>query len=56
MQTLKRGFAVAALLFSPLRMAQDINPQLTTRFSQRLARFGDGVHLTLPASASLRPS
>ncbi|MBK0171488.1 flagellar basal body P-ring formation protein FlgA, partial [Salmonella enterica subsp. enterica serovar Infantis] len=25
MQTLKRGFAVAALLFSPLTMAQDIN-------------------------------
>ncbi|PVM22716.1 flagellar basal body P-ring formation protein FlgA, partial [Salmonella enterica subsp. enterica serovar Rubislaw] len=24
MQTLKRGFAVAALLFSPLTMAQDI--------------------------------
>ncbi|SUG15710.1 flagellar basal body P-ring protein FlgA [Salmonella enterica subsp. arizonae] len=33
MQTLKRGFAVAALLFSPLTMAQDINAQLTTWFS-----------------------
>ncbi|KOK29631.1 flagellar biosynthesis protein FlgA, partial [Salmonella enterica subsp. enterica serovar Kentucky] len=43
MQTLKRGFAVAALLFSPLTMAQDINAQLTTWFSQRLAGFSDEV-------------
>ncbi|VDZ79516.1 flagellar basal body P-ring protein FlgA [Salmonella bongori] len=32
MQTLKRGIAVAALLFSPLTLAQDINAQLTTWF------------------------
>lgn len=56
MQTLKRGFAVAALLFSPLTMAQDINAQLTTWFSQRLAGFSDEVVVTLRSSPNLLPS
>lgn len=56
MQTLKRGFAVAALLFSPLTMAQDINAQLTTWFSQRLAGFSDEVVVTLRTSPNLLPS
>ncbi|KCU93426.1 flagellar basal body P-ring biosynthesis protein FlgA [Salmonella enterica subsp. enterica serovar Cerro str. FSL R8-0235] len=56
MQTLKRGFAVAALLFSPLTMAQDINAQLATWFSQRLAGFSDEVVVTLRSSPNLLPS
>ncbi|EGN6781061.1 flagellar basal body P-ring formation protein FlgA [Salmonella enterica] len=56
MQTLKRGFAVAALLFSPLTMAQDINAQLTTWFSQRLAGLSDEVVVTLRSSPNLLPS
>ncbi|EBS7636203.1 flagellar basal body P-ring formation protein FlgA [Salmonella enterica] len=56
MQTLKRGFAVAALLFSPLAMAQDINAQLTTWFSQRLAGFSDEVVVTLRSPPNLLPS
>lgn len=58
MQTLKRGFAVAALLFSPLTMAQDINAQLTTWFSPAsgwLQRRG-GCHapFTAQSAAELR--
>ena len=37
MQTFKRGVVVAALLFSPMTLAQDLNSQLTAWFSQRLA-------------------
>ena len=39
MQTLKRGIALLALLFSPLTMAQDLNAQLTDWFSQRQQRY-----------------
>ncbi|MGS9174505.1 flagellar basal body P-ring formation chaperone FlgA, partial [Salmonella enterica subsp. enterica serovar Infantis] len=56
MQTLKRGFAVAACLFSPLTLAQDINAQLTTWLSQRLAGFSDEVVVTLRSPPHLLPS
>lgn len=45
------GFAV-----QPLTMAQDINAQLTTWFSQRLAGFSDEVVVTLRSSPNLLPS
>ncbi|MGS9121395.1 flagellar basal body P-ring formation chaperone FlgA, partial [Salmonella enterica subsp. enterica serovar Infantis] len=50
------GFAGAALLFSPLTLAQDINAQLTTWFCQRLAGFCDEVVVTLRSPPNLLPS
>lgn len=55
MQTLKRGIAVAALLFSPLTLAQDLNSQLTAWFSQRLAGFSDEVVVTVRTPPNLQP-
>lgn len=56
MQTLKRGIALLALLFSPLTMAQDLNAQLTDWFSQRLAGFSDDVVVTIRTSPNLLPN
>ncbi|WP_275166819.1 flagellar basal body P-ring formation chaperone FlgA [Citrobacter koseri] len=56
MQTLKRGIALLALLFSPLTMAQDLNVQLTDWFSQRLAGFSDDVVVTIRTSPNLLPN
>ncbi len=56
MQTFKRGIVVAALLFSPMTLAQDLNSQLTTWFSQRLAGFSDEVVVTIRTSPNLLPS
>lgn len=55
MQTLKRGIALAALLFSPLTLAQDLNAQLTDWFTQRLAGFSDEVVVTLRTAPNLLP-
>ena len=56
MQTFKRGIVVAALLFSPMTLAQDLNSQLTAWFSQRLAGFSDEVVVTIRTSPNLLPS
>lgn len=56
MQTFKRGVVVAALLFSPMTLAQDLNSQLTAWFSQRLAGFSDEVVVTIRTSPNLLPS
>lgn len=56
MQTLKRGIALLALLFSPLTMAKDLNAQLTDWFSQRLAGFSDDVVVTIRTSPNLLPN
>lgn len=55
MQTLKRGLAMLALLFSPLTLAQDLNTQLTDWFTQRLAGFSDDVVVTLRTAPNLQP-
>lgn len=55
MQTFKRGIAVAALLFSPLTLAQGLNSQLTAWFSQRLAGFSDEVVVTIRTPPNLLP-
>lgn len=47
MQTLKRGLAMLALLFSPLTLARDLNTQLNDWFGQRLAGFSDDVVVTV---------
>ena len=56
MQTFKRGIVVAALLFSPMTLAQDLNSQLTAWFSQRLAGFSDEVVVTIRTSPNLLPN
>ncbi|MGT3086385.1 flagellar basal body P-ring formation chaperone FlgA, partial [Salmonella enterica] len=56
MQTFKRGIVVAALLFSPMTLAQDLNSQLTAWFSQRLAGFSDEVVVTVRTPPNLQPS
>ena len=56
MQTFKRGVVVAALLFSPMTLAQDLNSQLTAWFSQRLAGFSDEVVVTIRTSPNLLPT
>ncbi|MGL5453505.1 MAG: flagellar basal body P-ring formation chaperone FlgA [Enterobacterales bacterium] len=55
MQTLKRGLAMLALLFSPLTLAQDLNTQLTDWFVQRLAGFSDDVVVTVRTPPNLLP-
>lgn len=55
MHTFKRGIAVAALLFSTLTLAQDLNSQLTAWFSERLAGFSDEVVVTLRTPTNLLP-
>ena len=55
MQTFKRGIAVAALLFSPLTLAQDLNSQLTAWFSERLSGFSNEVVVTVRTPPNLRP-
>lgn len=55
MQTLKRGLAMLALLFSPLTLAQDLNAQLNDWFGQRLAGFSDDVVVTVRTPPNLLP-
>lgn len=55
MQTLKRGLAMLALLFSPLTLAQDLNAQLNDWFVQRLAGFSDDVVVTVRTPPNLLP-
>lgn len=43
------------LAVQPLTLAQDINAQLTTWFSQRLAGFSDEVVVTLRSPSTLLP-
>ncbi|EMM5415496.1 flagellar basal body P-ring formation protein FlgA [Citrobacter amalonaticus] len=56
MQTLKRGLAMLALLFSPLTLAQDLNAQLNDWFGQRLAGFSDDVVVTVRTPPNLLPN
>ncbi|POT58721.1 flagellar basal body P-ring formation protein FlgA [Citrobacter amalonaticus] len=55
MQSLKRGIAMAALLFSPLTIAQNLNEQLTALFAERLAGYSDDVTVTLRTAPNLLP-
>lgn len=56
MRTLKGGFAMLALLFSPLTLAQDLNSQLNDWFARRLAGFSDDVVVTLRTAPNLLPN
>ncbi|QMI04853.1 flagellar basal body P-ring formation chaperone FlgA [Citrobacter sp. RHB25-C09] len=55
MQTLIRGIAILALLFSPLSHAQDLNALLNDWFAQRLAGFSDEVVVTIRTAPNLLP-
>lgn len=55
MQTLKRGLAVLALLFSPLTLAADLTTQLQDWFTQRLAGFSDEVVVSVRSAPALLP-
>lgn len=55
MQTIKRGLAMLALLFSPLTLAQDLNAQLNAWFAQRLAGFSDEVTVVIRTAPNLLP-
>ncbi|MEO3989053.1 flagellar basal body P-ring formation chaperone FlgA [Pseudocitrobacter cyperus] len=56
MPEFKSTLAAYLLLASPLTLAQDLQSQLSTFFSQRLEGFSDEVVVTLRSPATLLPS
>ncbi|MFK3661865.1 flagellar basal body P-ring formation chaperone FlgA [Scandinavium sp. NPDC088450] len=55
MRNLKRTLVVMLALLSPAAMAQDMTPQLTDFFTQRLAGFSDSVVVTVRSAGNLMP-